>query len=165
MEFEKIIAQLHTLKEIKDETTLTEEDVSSFSMRFDAMNWERWVDNKKISDPILMMELLKFEESFLRTLEVFEYNVNCNENLVLNLLSNNDHVQASTILRDLDYYKEEKIHYWRELEYCLEKADKLANAIVMKANSIRSIAAGSLSIIDYTDVSKEADYKVNRTSD
>lgn len=164
IEFEKIIEQIKYYKQYKQANTekINSNFFRTLVIKLDALIWDRW-RNKNISDTILLKELLKFEESFKRTIEVFEFDVDYHEEeatVFLNLGKSSD---AELLIMLVNAMIDEKKHYWNEIEYCLEKAEKLQQAIQHKISTMEQVISGCLDINNFQQFTTIDELKVDRT--
>lgn len=163
LEFEKITKQLSYLKDYKNKNHVNDNDDDFFeqlTISFDEVIWDRWIDINKISDSILLKELLIFEDSFKRTIEVFKYDISKS----LRMISSENKFEASRLLNEIEVMKSDKKHYWNEIDYCYEKAIKLQEALSNKKASIEKIIKGELSIEEYQYFSDGNYFRIDRSN-
>lgn len=106
----------------------TEEEMNNFyisPIEFDSILWERWDSKWNISDPVLLTEILKFEESFKRTIEVLEYKIESLET------DENSKVRLNQIM------EREKREYWAEMSFCNQKIEKIRIKLEERMESIQ----------------------------
>ncbi|MCY9547301.1 hypothetical protein [Lysinibacillus xylanilyticus] len=165
LELNKVILNLERFESQRNSTwkfELNDNFFEGFKIRFDAIKWDRWIDTKKITDSILLNQLLFFEESFKKITEVMEYDIKKNRQTVLSLLNANHRDEAITLTKDIDWYKGEKVRYYFEMYYCLQKAIKIQTVISDKTSTIEKLIEGKFDIDDYPFFSSKDDFKIVR---
>lgn len=169
LELEKILLQLDSYIKLQEEhkKKYNDEEIKLNlyykSIPMDALIWDRWDHLWKISDPVLLGEMLKFNESFKRTIEVLEFDIEAFE-----LEYNNKKMISNTeygLSRDqlyLEAIKRDKVHYWKEIVYCKEKANLINNKIITKQQDILNLINKGQSIFLKYNVTKLEELKVDR---
>lgn len=166
LELEKIIAQLQAIEEKKESIgyQLAFEKNGGFrelDIKFDALEWNRWNNINYLSDSILLIELLKFQESFKRMSDVFEYDISQNS-LPLNNLNNVNNHEYLHLKTKIDSILIEKEMYYKELPYCLQKAIKIYNVIQTKSSQIEKILEGQIDIESFKTFTPTNDFMIDR---
>lgn len=166
IEFEKIVQQLESVVKSKNERFKDYEIDNDFFRNLiftlDALILDRWVDTNKISDSILLKELLIFEESFRRTIKVLEYDIRFQEERIIELMFSNRYFEIAQLQNEIQIMLQGKYEYWKEIEYCLDKAKKLQRSILNRKSLIENIVEGKFDIANYQYFSTEDEFKVNK---
>lgn len=169
IECEKILIQLKNVEKKLEEIDKRE----LLRVTFDSLNWKRWEKIDVINDPVLQEELIKHFEALQRNIETFEIDIDTLEQtlgdkkaILRNMAPlNPDYIQlmkeASEENTYLQLIKADKIHYIDELSYCIEKTEKIKNAVNVRANRIHDILEESNYHND-NFLTSPADYKINR---
>ncbi|WDU80020.1 hypothetical protein [Lysinibacillus sp. G01H] len=169
LELEKIIAQLDEYINIQTEFLdifgdgKINENLYYHSLPPDALIWKRWDNINKISDPILLVELLKFNESTKRMLEVIAFNLDDLQSEIQTLKSSSEAlniIKASEKLNLINTIKKDKIHYWSELVFCRQKAKLIQGKIKERETKIKSIIKNKQ--FNELGFSREDEFKVDR---
>jgi len=178
LEFEKIIEHLSELIKILEQykkkynlEAITQEMYYG-TVKFDGIQWTRWEGMWKISDPILLSELLKFEESFRRTVEVLEFDIDglkqeiqtLNEKIMENKTLDVELIFSNFIKQQdaLKLMEQEKIHYWGELKYCKEKAQLIKSKILEREEKLIELISKEKTDSQNLTFSNFDEFKVNR---
>ncbi|WGT38479.1 hypothetical protein QH639_22130 [Lysinibacillus sp. 1 U-2021] len=169
LEFDKVIQTVDALIKVKEKMDSStdeklKEKIYFASIGLNEFHWDRWERKWLITDSILLEELLKFQESFQRTIEVFGIDIEGAEKEII------DKYEKGLITKEqeeidklgLEGMKAEKIHYWNELDYCKEKASKINAVLLRKENLIKKLKAGFININRTNLDTHYEDYKVNR---
>lgn len=165
LEFKKIILSLEFFMDQRNSTwkyQLNEYFFEGLKIEFDSINWDRWIDTKKITDSILLNELLFFEESFKRITEVMEYDIKKKRQKVISFYTDNKIEEAEKLTEEIDLYKKEKIKYYYEITYCLQKAIKIQKVVKQKITAIEKLIEGESKIENYQFFSSTNDFHIIR---
>lgn len=166
LEFNKIILNLELLEKQKKSVWKNQQNDDFFEelkIRFDSIKWDRWLDTKKITDSILLNQLLFFEESFKRITEVMEYDIKKNRQKAILLYNDNNTEDAVALTKEVEWYKKEKEKYFYESYYCLQKAIKIQKVVSSKIFTIEKLIEGEFEIKNYQFFSSKNDFKIERT--
>ncbi|MEK4426101.1 hypothetical protein [Solibacillus sp. FSL K6-1523] len=153
LEFEKIIAQLRVIEEKKDSLGYRmaferNGGFRSLIIIFDALEWNRWNEINGLSDSILLKELLKFQESFKRMSDVFEYDVALEGSPLFSLYNENRN-KYKLLIAEVENMVKEKEDYYKELPYILEKANKIYSVLQSKSTQIENILEGKIDVDEF----------------
>ncbi|WP_342544781.1 hypothetical protein [Lysinibacillus sp. FSL W7-1291] len=165
LEFKKVVLSLKNFEDNRNNSwkfKLNDEFFEGLKIGFKIIKWDRWIDTKKISDSILLNQILFFEESFKEISEVMEYDIKKNRQKVISLLLEENHDEAKSLTRDIEWYKTQKKFYYYEMKYCLQKAEKIQNVVSDKISIIEKLVEGEIKIEDYHFFSSTSEFKIIR---
>lgn len=165
LDFDKIIKSLENFEYQRNSTwkfELNDDFFERLIIGFNIIEWDKWIDTKKINDSILLKQLLFFEESFKKIAEVMEYDIKENRQKALSLLNANETDEALKLLSDVNWYKEQKVRYYYEIYYCLQKAKKIQSVILDKISTIEGLIEGKNDIDNYQFFTSKEDFKIVR---
>ncbi|MEX3743556.1 hypothetical protein [Lysinibacillus xylanilyticus] len=165
LEFDKVVKSLELFEDLRNSIwkfELNDNFFEELKIEFEVIKWDRWIDTKKITDSILLNELLFFEESFKKISEVMAYDIKKNRQKAISFCNENKRDEEVTLTKEIDWYKNEKIDYYYEIKYCLQKAQKIQNIISGKISIIEKLIKGEFMIENYQFFSSTNDFKIKR---
>lgn len=169
IECNKIIGQLKNIDKCLDEI----KEKEKFTVLFDGLIWDRWNNINVINDPVLQEELIKHFEALHRNIDTFEVDVeelenNLEKKKALERKMNPIDSGYTRLIRQIEkentflkLIKNDKIHYFSELRYCIEKTEKINSIVRKRKSKIHDILSESNYYSDDL-LTRPEEYKVNR---